>query len=164
MFSSTTEFAISKILVPIDFDDLSQVAFDSAKSIAAKFGAEIVALHVARVPPEYGEWAVEPPTDAQFLREEADKLARFSCEGGVRIEHVTLPGDAASRILELAADRGCDLIVMGTAGRRGLSRFILGSVAEMVSRMAPCPVLLVKARGARASEPQDKIKRAAALR
>jgi nucleotide-binding universal stress UspA family protein len=141
--STTTMFEISKILVPIDSHECSRAAFDVAKTMAAKFGAEIVALHVVEEPREYGEWMIEPSTSGATHFGGGD-LGRFSCEEGVRIEQVTLPGRPEVVILREAAERACGLIVMGTAGRRGIGRFILGSVAENVSRHAVCPVLLVK--------------------
>src|SRR5207247_9050465 len=58
---------------------------------------------------------------------------------------ILLEGDAAKEIVELARDSQCDLIVMGTHGRTGLGRLLMGSVAEQVMRRAPCPVLTIKA-------------------
>jgi nucleotide-binding universal stress UspA family protein len=62
----------------------------------------------------------------------------------VTIEHRLLEGDPATVIAETAAETGADLVVMGTHGRTGLTRFVMGSVAEDVLRKAPCPVLTVR--------------------
>jgi hypothetical protein len=62
----------------------------------------------------------------------------------VHVEHRLADGNPSEEILRQARDTGCDLIVMGTHGRRGLGRLLLGSVAEEVMRKAPCPVLTVK--------------------
>jgi nucleotide-binding universal stress UspA family protein len=64
---------------------------------------------------------------------------------GLPVEYRLLEGDPARTILETARETGCDLIVMGTHGRSGLGRFLMGSVAERVLRKAPCPVLTLKA-------------------
>ncbi|MCW7541127.1 universal stress protein [Aquabacterium sp. A7-Y] len=77
-----------------------------------------------------------------------NKAARTASEAGIAVETAlreATPGErTAEAILAEAADSGCDLMVMGTHGRRGLSRWMLGSDAELVARSSPIPVLLVK--------------------
>jgi nucleotide-binding universal stress UspA family protein len=63
----------------------------------------------------------------------------------VAVEQRLAEGDPAAEILHLATDTGCDMIVLGTHGRTGLDRLLMGSVAEQIVRKAPCPVLTVKA-------------------
>jgi len=137
-------FAIEKILLPTDFEEPSRAAFEVAKSIAGKFGAKIVVLHVAMTPPEYDEWVPDLPIDDQDLAHRADELSKFQREDGGEIQRLVLVGNAEEVIVREAEERGCDLIVMGTAGRGGIGRLLLGSVAEHVSRKSPCPVLLVR--------------------
>jgi len=138
-------FNIKTILYPTDFHEASRAAFDVAKSIASKFGAKIVALHVAMTPPEYSDWAPILPVDEEDLAQRAHELATFVREDGGEIERLVLVGDAEMVIVREAKERKCDLIVMGTTGRGGIGRLLLGSVAEHVSRKAHCPVLLVRA-------------------
>ena len=69
----------------------------------------------------------------------------------MNIERVLREGNPAEEIVRLAGERGCDLIVMGTHGRRRLGRLLMGSVAEQVLRRAPCPVLTVKGEPAEAA-------------
>jgi nucleotide-binding universal stress UspA family protein len=80
-----------------------------------------------------------------YREEVEEELGRVGApDPGVRLERRLVVGDAAARILEAAQAVPCDLIVMGTHGRTGLGRVLLGSVAEQVVRLAPCPVLTVK--------------------
>ena len=141
-------FDVKTILYPTDFHEASLAAFDVAKSIAAKFGAKIVALHVAMTPPEYSNWAPVLMLDDDELAQRADELAKFVRSDGGEVERLVLVGDAESEIVREAEERHCDLIVMGTTGRGGIGRLLLGSVAEHVSRKAHCPVLLVRAPNA----------------
>jgi nucleotide-binding universal stress UspA family protein len=65
-------------------------------------------------------------------------------DGKISVQHVLLEGEPATEIVHYARDAGIDLIVMGTHGRTGLDRLLMGSVAEKVMREAPCSVLVVK--------------------
>lgn len=111
----------------------------------------------ALVAPELGRWAI--PSFPSFSFTEADKaaakdamreqllaaLARFDADG----EPVVEEGPAPEAILRVAPELPAELLVLGTAGRTGLSRMLLGSVAEAVARSAPCPVLVVRLAAAR---------------
>ena len=84
-----------------------------------------------------------PPTiDLEPLRERLQQLRPEDQK--VLVEHLLVQGGAAEEILQVAQERKCDLIVMGTHGRTGLGRLLMGSVAEQVVRKASCPVLTVK--------------------
>jgi nucleotide-binding universal stress UspA family protein len=144
-------FDVKTILYATDFHEASLAAFDVAKSIAAKFDARIVALHVAMTPAEYSNWATVLPVDAEVLAHCGDELANFNREDGGEIERLVFVGDAETEIVREAEERRCNLIVMGTTGRGGIGRLLLGSVAEHVSRKAHCPVLLVRADAAERS-------------
>lgn len=148
-------FAPKRILVPTDFSSSSRAALDHAAGLADRFGATVVALHV---------W--EPPTllrtdEAlslsgqlyQTLSDMARKrasdqmdlfLAPLIEHDGLWFRRQVQMGDPADTILDVAEVGQFDLIVMGTHGRTGLRRMILGSVAEQVSRRAACPVLTVR--------------------
>jgi nucleotide-binding universal stress UspA family protein len=78
-------------------------------------------------------------------RQQLDAFARKHFAALERIREDVRDGDTAAEILRAATDAGCDLIVMGTHGRTGLGRLLMGSVAEQVVRKAPCPVVTVKA-------------------
>ena len=147
---------LKKILVPVDCSDCSRVAMEYALFLAERFDAEIEVLHVAEIPPHVGEeqMVVKPDTGekqllSELLMQEAVKadtefLAPFVRDATIPIERSLLKGRPSKVIVEAAADRGADLIVMGTHGRSGFERLIMGSVTERVMRSAPCPVVVVR--------------------
>jgi nucleotide-binding universal stress UspA family protein len=137
------------ILVPIDFSTDSTAALDYAVSLAAKLDARIHLLNVMGaqlIGTEYGIPLTSAMMEDSILRgqDRLDQLvaarAGQAAFGGAILE----TGDARSQIEQVAQRIGADLIVMGTHGRRGISRMLLGSVAEAVARIAPCPVLFVR--------------------
>jgi nucleotide-binding universal stress UspA family protein/quercetin dioxygenase-like cupin family protein len=139
--------SIQTILHPTDFSDNSRPAFGTACTLARDYGAHLVLLHV--MPPSVAPLLPEPPPDPLRSAESQDSLkGRFAwpvpSDPKIQVDHRVAEGDAATEILYLAGALKCDLIVMGSHGRTGLSRLLTGSVAEEVFRKAPCPVLLVK--------------------
>jgi len=90
----------------------------------------------------------------EYLQEERGKLERVSAPTEVRVERQVGEGDSAVEILRAAQDLKADLIVMGTHGRTGLGRLLMGSVAEQVVRKAPCPVLTVRTPSLQAESAQ----------
>jgi nucleotide-binding universal stress UspA family protein len=135
------------ILHPTDFSASSQTAFDLACSLAKDHGARLVLLHVAApAPVVVGDGVLAPAVmPAEFLRDEEEQLRGLRpAQQGVPVEHVFVVGDVTKEILNVARDARADFIVMGTHGRTGLRRMLLGSVAEEIIRRAPCPVLAVK--------------------
>jgi nucleotide-binding universal stress UspA family protein len=137
---------VHTILHPTDFSDRSGYAFRVACSLTRDYGARLVALHVVTSPLTivYGEGAV--PLDPETFRAEA-KVKLDSLEPpapGMALERRLTEGDPAAEILRQAREIDADLIVMGTHGRTGLARLLMGSVAEQVVRQAPCPVLTVR--------------------
>jgi nucleotide-binding universal stress UspA family protein/quercetin dioxygenase-like cupin family protein len=135
------------ILHPTDFSDNSQFAFRTACSLARDRQAKLVLLYV--VPPATAPLIDVPPPNPLVAAESQE-----SCRGtyvwpvpsepGVQVEHRVAEGDAPDEIVRLARSENCELIVVGTHGRSGLGRFLMGSVAEEVLRKAHCPVLVVK--------------------
>lgn len=137
------------ILVPIDLDDSAAQVLDYAVALAAKLDAKLHALHVvpwpllgAEVPIAVTEASMD---DIMRGKQQAfdDLIAAHTAKlplGSAMLK----TGDARTAILAAAVELHADLIVMGTHGRRGMSRLVLGSVAESVVRAAPCPVLLVR--------------------
>jgi nucleotide-binding universal stress UspA family protein/CBS domain-containing protein len=142
------------ILCPTDFSEAASAAFPVACSLARGRGARVVLLHVYPPPLCHGEVVARRQPDRY-----EDDLWRLlggyqSSAPDVHVEPRLVEGDAIKEILRQAGEEGCDLIVLGTQGRTGLARLLLGSVAEQVLRQAPCPVLTVRpstAGGAEAS-------------
>lgn len=139
-------FPIRKILHPTDYSELSRPAFDLACALSRDFGAELILCHVS--PPPIiaaGEGAVIdfPTGEAEQMTARLERLNPD--DPHVWVTHRLLRGDPAAEVVRLADEVKPDLIVMGTHGRGGLSRLLMGSVAEGVMRKAPCPVVTMKA-------------------
>jgi nucleotide-binding universal stress UspA family protein len=136
---------IRTILHPTDFSDRSQNAFRLACSLARDYGAHLIVLHVVPTPlAVYMEGVVAEPAENWCEGVQAQLCELKPDFPDVKPEHRAVEGDAVHEILTFAKENPCDLIVMGTHGRTGLGRFLMGSVAEGVVRKAPCPVLTVK--------------------
>jgi nucleotide-binding universal stress UspA family protein len=136
---------LQTILHPTDFSSQSEYAFRLAWSLAKDHGAKLIIAHVMKIPVVYGEATAVVNTEA-FRHELTGKLRQLQGpDQSVRLEHRLAEGEAASEIIRIATEANCDLIVMGTHGRTGFGRLLMGSVAEQVMRKAPCPVLTVKA-------------------
>lgn len=133
------------ILHPTDFSERCALAFDLACSLAREARARLIVVHVAPNVAVAGELVTVPAKPADVWRTLQEQLANLrSPDADVHVEPHLREGDPAAEILRAARDFQCDLIVMGTHGRSGLSRLMLGSVAEQVLRRASCLVLLVK--------------------
>ena len=143
-------FPLRKILVPTDFSPGATTALDCAAELAKKLDAEIVLLHVlptlatyvsvpslVPLPPQWVE-SVRMQAEAE-LAKEANRVAHAKITTQLR------DGPIAETVLAAAVELGAGLIAIGTHGRRGLSHFLLGSVAERVVRHATVPVLTVRA-------------------
>ena len=137
-------YAIRRILHPTDFSEPATAALEVAISMAEEYGAELSLLHVCEpLMVMAGEGFPQiPPNDAE------EALARLNSievplPPGRLFRHLVV-GEPAAEIVREANEGSCDLIVMGTHGRTGLNRLLMGSVAEGVSRHAPCPVLTVR--------------------
>jgi nucleotide-binding universal stress UspA family protein len=126
--------------------------------VAERFGASVSLLHVLDDPFVMDGLSAEayiteaPVLRTAMLNEAREKLAHRKTggeSGACQVETEVLFGHGARTIAEYAADRGINLIVMGTHGRTGFAHLLLGSVAERLVRTAPCPVLTVRHRDAR---------------
>lgn len=160
------------ILVAVDFTETSELAFDKALELTAANPS--ASLHVVTVVPTLQPLAVEVPggggtvgvwrsseqASAQ-LRQYVEKRARDFRDKNPSLSPASLERivahvrfDApAEEVAQLAADLEADLVIVGTHGRRGVSRLVLGSVAEGTVRLAPCPVLVVRPKAAPAPVP-----------
>jgi nucleotide-binding universal stress UspA family protein len=143
--------AFQKIIVPVDFSDHSSRALDVAIELAQKFGGRLHLIHAYPIHPllltPYG---MNVPVDFEReFRRAADQqmaaCAERARKAGVAVETTCTPDSPSEAIVRCAEKIGADLIVMGTRGLTGLKHVVLGSVAERTLRMAPCPVLTVKA-------------------
>lgn len=135
------------ILHPTDFSERSQYAFELACMLTRDHGSRLVLLHVTTPPmiTAYGQTVV--PLDSARLHQEAEaQLERLEVpHADVRAERRLVEGAPAAEVLRIAQEIAADVIVMGTHGRTGLRRLMMGSVAEQVVREATCPVLTVSA-------------------
>ena len=140
----------NRILCPIDLSDHSRHALDYAIGMGRHYGAALTALYVipppvALVPtldsPAYPGY-VYTPEDLEAIDREVQKFVEAG-RAGVGIESQVLQGYTVGTILDFAASAGSDLIVVGTHGRGGFQRLVLGSVAERVLARARCPVIAI---------------------
>ncbi|HEV2972753.1 MAG TPA: universal stress protein [Pirellulales bacterium] len=137
------------ILHPTDFSDCSNCALQIAADLATKYGSQIFVLHVVETlgPANvtFGEVGnqLEPEGYRDRLWAELRKMKPLGPPES-SIDYLLVEGDPARGIEQVAEQRHCDLIVMGTHGHRGLERFFMGSVAEHVVRKAACAVVTVK--------------------
>ena len=141
---------LRRILWPTDFSEFSDIAFRYALSLAQRYRAKLFAQHVVELwrhpeadfaPARYYEEFCE-----RLLQNGENELQRFlknRADNEIQRERVVRQGVAADSILALAEAQKVDLIVMGTHGRRGFDRLMVGSVTERVLRKASCPVLAV---------------------
>jgi nucleotide-binding universal stress UspA family protein len=145
---------VQRILVPVDFSEGSRRALEYAADLARRYGATIDVLHVWDVPTylpadtlvSSGSQAWELTRLAQSTAEaNLEKFVAEAAEEGIPIARTRAePGVPSQVIADAAKNDDYDLIVMGTQGRTGLPRVLLGSVAERVVRHATCPVLTVR--------------------
>jgi universal stress protein A len=138
--------SIKSILHPTDFSDASEHALRMAVGLARDYQARLILMHAVEPPVYYGEIGVgfiPADDDRESVQGRVDALA--GTETRVTVESVVTEGIAAPEILRVARDRHCDLIVLGSHGRTGIGRVLMGSVAEDVARRSPCPVLIVRA-------------------
>jgi nucleotide-binding universal stress UspA family protein len=142
-----------RILHPTDFSASAEAARAEAVRLARALDAELVLLHVAAEGPLYGEGMrrlreVREVFEAQrkWAEETLEARAAECREAGIRTRWLRVVGTPFREIVRAAEREGAGLIVMGTHGRRGLDRWLLGSVASRVIRVAPCPVLTVRER------------------
>ncbi|HEU4581401.1 MAG TPA: universal stress protein [Polyangiaceae bacterium] len=141
-----------KILVPVDFSVHSSFALRTAADLARRFNGSITILHVHDPLPYALPGDLQPISKEQHgqLRAEIEKelaalRVRAETGGASSVETLVTEGPPAEEIVRCAERGAFDLIVIGTHGRRGFQRMLLGSVAERVTRLAACPVLSIRA-------------------
>jgi nucleotide-binding universal stress UspA family protein len=138
-----------RIVVPVDFSETSERAWALAQQVAGLSDAELVLVHVVPGTPLYSEGPFMDLTEVYAKRQRwaEGELAGWvekARANGRRARVVVRAGVPHAEILAAATDELADLVVIGTQGRGGLERALLGSVADRVIRLAPCPVLSVR--------------------
>ena len=145
----------SRIVMATDFSPASDAAFEEAARMAREWGARLYLVHAyettaeASVPylPAISFFETLAAVRAQAEQKLQALISRASLRG-VNVRLVAERGVAHDTIVDVAARENADLIVMGTHGRRGAARLLLGSVAARVIAMAPCPVLTLRRQSA----------------
>ena len=149
---------ITRILVPMDFSSDADAACSYAAALAATFAASLHLLHVVENPLAAGVWSSEIYTSEiaglqiNLVRDAEQRLRDYAADKAGVTDTEVRTGHVARVVLEFAKEKAIDLIVMGTHGRTGLAHAVMGSVAERVVRLAPCPVLTLRAETAGAAD------------
>jgi nucleotide-binding universal stress UspA family protein len=134
---------IKKILYPTDFSSYSNQAYFHAIALAKTHGATLTVLFVYNPDSTITPGAQgDEDTARTYWQDQLEQIR--PTDDGIPVSHVLLQGDPATEIVRYGRDAQMDLIVMGTHGRTGVERLLLGSVAEKVLRDASCSVLVVK--------------------
>jgi nucleotide-binding universal stress UspA family protein len=138
-----------KILIATDGSETSQKASKMGVELAQKHGAQIVVVYVADTSrlgylPDYIQYSgMIRELMLKEGKDATDQVEDLAKEEGVACEKIILEGRPSDELLRLSNEAGVDLLVMGSVGRGGLDRFLLGSVAEKVTQHSKVPVLLV---------------------
>jgi len=147
---------IQKILCPVDFSDLSEETLEVAIQLTEKYNASFHILYVLSRPNLYDwslsgmsttvldNWFEETKKEVTTKVHALAELIKKDHPGMTITDEITEFTDPADSILEIAASIKADLIIMGSHGRKGLNRILMGSVAEAVLRHAPCAVMIYK--------------------
>lgn len=142
---TTNCISLKNILYATDFSPTAEAALPYVSAIATEFASKVFAVHVrvpdsyAMVPPE--NWLTLAQSAEEQIKKEAASLHKRL--GGIPHEILIGEGDPWSLISEVIQKQEIDLLVLGTHGRTGIEKLMLGSVAEMIFRQATCPVLTI---------------------
>ena len=138
------------IVFPTDFSTASDAALEHAAALAKSTGASLLIVHVEEPPIAYGGgelyYGLPEPDPTRILAMLEDVKPK---DAAVPFTHRLTMGDPAGEIVRIAEDERAEMIVLGTHGRTGVTRLLMGSVAEVVVRRAPCPVLVYRETPAR---------------
>lgn len=126
-------FRVRNVLYPTDFSSYSNHAYLHAVALAENLGAHMTIAYVA---------LPEQLSRIEFWRGQLEQIR--PANRNIPVDHVLLEGDPGTELIRYAGENDMDLIIMGTHGRTGVERLLMGSVAEQVMRGAPCSVMCVK--------------------
>ena len=133
------------IVFPTDFSTASDAALVHAAALARQSGGRLLIVHVEEPPLAYGGgelyYGLPEPSSERILKMLEDVKP---ADPAVPYTHRLTMGDPAAEIVRIATDEKAEMIVLGTHGRTGLTRLLMGSVAEAIVRRAPCPVLVYR--------------------
>ena len=133
------------ILFPTDFSTASDAALVHAESLARQMQARLLIVHVEEPPLAYGGgelyYGLPEPDSERILKMLEDVKPS---DPSVPFTHRLTMGDPAGEVVRIAEDEGAEMIIIGTHGRTGMTRLLMGSVAEAIVRRAPCPVLVYR--------------------
>jgi nucleotide-binding universal stress UspA family protein len=136
---------IKRILFPTDFSHTGDAALAFAASLAKESDGRLIIVHVQEAPLAYGGgemyYGIPEPSTDELMNMLHDVKPKDS---SVPVQYRLITGDPADAIVRLAEEDDVDLIVLGSHGRTGLTRLLMGSVAEAIVRKAHCPVLVYK--------------------
>jgi nucleotide-binding universal stress UspA family protein len=142
---STNHMAQKTILFPTDFSTASDAALVHAETIARQTGARLLIVHVEEPPLAYGGgelyYGLPEPDSERILKMLEDVKPS---DPSVPYAHRLTMGDPAGEVVRIATDENAEMIILGTHGRTGMTRLLMGSVAEAIVRRAPCPVLVYR--------------------
>jgi nucleotide-binding universal stress UspA family protein len=133
------------ILFPTDFSTASDAALVHAESLARQMNARLLIVHVEEPPLAYGGgelyYGLPEPSSERILKMLEDVKPS---DPSVPYTHRLTMGDPAGEVVRIAEDENAEMIIIGTHGRTGMTRLLMGSVAEAIVRRAPCPVLVYR--------------------
>ena len=143
-----------RIVCATDFSDTAEAAWEIACELARIHRAQLVLVHVFVELPVYPEVAVTTiqrvwEEQRSWVEQRLAERVEAATARGLTARYRLRTGTAPEDIARTATDEAADLVVVGTHGRTGINRLVIGSVAERVLRIAPCPVLTVKPRPTR---------------
>ncbi|WP_254512202.1 universal stress protein [Anatilimnocola floriformis] len=135
-----------KILLPVDFSTAGEAALQMATMLARDSGATLIVLHVEEPPMAYGGgemyYGLVEPDQKELMRMLHEVKP---ADPAIPVIYRLVTGDPATSVVQAAEEENADFIVVGSHGRTGLGRLLMGSVAESIVRKAQCPVVTVKA-------------------
>ena len=147
--------SVQKVVVPIDFSENSRLIAESAVFVAGKFGAAVYLIFVVHNFEDYSGFLMPqmamPKLEHDLMEGAEQKMADFAGEietlcqecGVSSVQWRVINGDIGEGVVEFANEIGCDMIIMGTHGYKGLEKIVFGSIADKVVRSASCPVLTI---------------------
>jgi len=153
---------LKHIVFPTDFSEYNDTALQYASRLAVESGATLHFVHVADtrdLGAAMGELSYLYASEWEEARRQTEQQLKKMAppDPGVKVKHHSLIGLPDVEIVAFAVDQKADLIVMASHGRTGLTRLVMGSVAEAVMRKAPCPVMVVKQPQKKESDEDSKV-------